>query len=163
MEAKMSLWIPGGNLILTHMDGKVTRAFFPETVKYAALKHYLNTLPVSHIDWWAREIEAYFLGRPVTFTIPIKLPQMTEFTTQVLNKTAEIRWGQIRSYGHIAKALNRPGGARAVGQALGSNPIPLLIPCHRVIKSDGTLGGFTGGIKWKRLLLGLEKVHFKEG
>ena len=83
---------------------------------------------------------------------------LTPFQRDVLRATAWVPFGRVASYGAIAAAIGRPGASRAVGNALGSNPVPILIPCHRIIASDGTVGGFTGGTGLKRKLLGLEGI-----
>ena len=74
--------------------------------------------------------------------------------------TARIPYGQLRSYGWIANEIGRPRAARAVGNALGSNRLPIIIPCHRVVSYDGSLGGFSGGLHWKEELLELEESVF---
>lgn len=83
------------------------------------------------------------------------------FYTRVWRRLRRIPHGQVRTYGAIAKALRRPGAARAVGQACGRNPLPLLYPCHRVVAADLSLGGFAGGLEMKRTLLELEGARFK--
>ena len=80
------------------------------------------------------------------------------FSPRVWHAIARIPRGQVRSYARIARSLRKPQAARAVGQACGRNPVPLVIPCHRVVASDRTLGGFTGGLDVKRTLLALEGV-----
>ncbi len=102
---------------------------------------------------------SYFEGERVTFDDPVDWNGATGFQIAVWQATRAIPWGEVRSYGEIALAVGRPGGARAVGQALSVNPVPIIVPCHRVVRSDGTLGGFTGGIELKRRLLALEGVH----
>jgi O-6-methylguanine DNA methyltransferase len=82
----------------------------------------------------------------------------TPFQQQVWEQLLAIPMGSISSYGEIADRLGRPGGARAVGTACGANPIPVLVPCHRVVTSVGSLGGFSGGLDWKRKLLAVERV-----
>jgi methylated-DNA-[protein]-cysteine S-methyltransferase len=81
---------------------------------------------------------------------------LNRFTRQVLRTVAEIPWGQTRSYGWIADQIRHPGAARAVGNAVAKNPLPLLIPCHRVVRSDGSVGGWSGPPGWKEYLLELE-------
>lgn len=83
---------------------------------------------------------------------------LAEFERRVLRKALEIPWGEVRSYAWIAREIGHPGAARAVGQALGHNPVPLLIPCHRAVRSDGTLGGYAFGLPLKRRILSLEGV-----
>ena len=80
-------------------------------------------------------------------------PEATPFTLRVWRALEAIPRGATQEYGAVAKKIGRPGGSRAVGRACGANPLPLFIPCHRVLPKDGTLGGFTGGLPWKRLLL----------
>lgn len=84
---------------------------------------------------------------------PFAWPESTPFTLRVWRVLATIPQGTTMEYGAVAKKIGRPGGSRAVGRACGANPLPLFIPCHRVLPKDGTLGGFTGGLPWKRLLL----------
>jgi len=79
------------------------------------------------------------------------------FEWNVWHCAKTISFGETRSYGWIAREIGNPGAARAVGRALGANPWPLLVPCHRVIRSDGTMGGFSSGLEWKRYLLKYEK------
>lgn len=106
-----------------------------------------------------KELERYFAGEPVRFDgIPLDLAGCTDFERTVYDATRMIPFGKVASYGQIAKAIGMPGAARAVGQALGKNPVAIVIPCHRVIASDGSLGGFSSGLSWKRKLLRHEGV-----
>jgi len=100
----------------------------------------------------------YFKGEPVEFDVPVDLEGLTPFTTLVLAQTRKIGYGKVASYGKVAAAFGKGTAARAVGQALGRNPIPLIIPCHRVVKGDGTLGGFGLGPDVKARLLAREGV-----
>ncbi len=106
----------------------------------------------------ADRLAAYFAGEHVEFQCRIDVPRASEFDRRVWDAAREIQYGTVRSYGWIAARIGQPGAARAVGQALGRNPIPLIVPCHRVIRSDGTLGGFGCGVDWKRRLLVLEGI-----
>lgn len=99
----------------------------------------------------------FFLGEPVVFKEGLDLSSATAFQHEVYEAACRIPFGETTSYGELAKSIGKPGAARAVGQALGANPIPILIPCHRVVAADGGLGGFSGGIKTKEKLLGMEK------
>jgi O-6-methylguanine DNA methyltransferase len=101
----------------------------------------------------------YFTGRSPATTLPLKLDGLTPFTIRVLEETARIPWGEVASYGEIADRMGSPRAARAVGQALNRNPIPIVIPCHRVITSDNKIGGFGGNLCMKRRLLKLEGVE----
>ncbi len=107
------------------------------------------------------ELREYFGGRRSTFTFPIA-PEGTAFERQVWDELAKIPYGKTRSYGEIAALLGRPGAARAVGAANGKNPIPIVVPCHRVVATGGKLGGYGGGPELKRQLLDLEMRHAME-
>ncbi|HEY4704215.1 MAG TPA: methylated-DNA--[protein]-cysteine S-methyltransferase [Thermoplasmata archaeon] len=104
----------------------------------------------------ARDLARYFSGESVDFgRYDVDLSGYTEFERKVYAATRRIPPGEVRTYGDIARAIGKPGASRAVGNALGKNPACIVIPCHRVVASDG-LGGFTGGLAWKRRLLHLE-------
>jgi methylated-DNA-[protein]-cysteine S-methyltransferase len=98
----------------------------------------------------------YFDGNSQEFKCPIDIGWATPFQRQVWQATRSIPYGETRSYGWVAEQIGKPAAVRAVGQALGKNPMPIVIPCHRVIGSDGGLHGFGGGLKMKRNLLRLE-------
>jgi methylated-DNA-[protein]-cysteine S-methyltransferase len=102
------------------------------------------------------QIEEYLAGQRREFTLNLA-PRGTAFQQWVWTALRRIAFGQTRSYGQLAAEAGKPGGARAIGQAVGSNPICLVIPCHRVIAADGSLGGFAYGVEMKRRLLQLEK------
>jgi len=103
-----------------------------------------------------KQFEEYFSGKRRKFTLPLDL-QGTAFDQKVWKATQKIPYGQVRTYKEIAKMIGKPNASRAVGNALGRNPIPIIIPCHRVIASDGTLGGYSSGLKIKKILLRLEQ------
>ncbi len=102
------------------------------------------------------QLDEYFAGDRHRFDIPFDWSLITGFRAEVLRATARIPYGQTSSYGAIAAALGKPGAARAAGQALGGNPIPIVIPCHRVVRAGGGLGGYAGGTERKEILLRLE-------
>ena len=102
------------------------------------------------------QLDSYFSGNVTRFSIPLDLRVPTDFTDRVLRNASRIPFGQTTSYGEIAKRVDSPRASRAVGAALGRNPIPIVVPCHRVIASDGRIGGFTGGLAIKKALLRLE-------
>jgi methylated-DNA-[protein]-cysteine S-methyltransferase len=102
--------------------------------------------------------QAYFSGQRVDFPDKLDLSGASPFQRSVWQVTRYIPYGQTRSYAWLAGQVGNPGAARAVGQALGRNPLPIIIPCHRVLASNGGLGGFSGGLEMKRLLLTLEKT-----
>lgn len=105
-----------------------------------------------------RAFERYFSGRRVVIRARLDLTGATAFQKRVWTAAAAIPYGTVRTYGQIAREMGMPGASRAVGRALGMNPLPIIIPCHRVIRSDGGMGGFSAaqGIKMKRVLLSLE-------
>ncbi len=103
-----------------------------------------------------RELDEYFAGRRRGFDLTLDWTLIGPFGRRVLQKTAAIPYGGYLSYGEVAAEAGSPRGARAAGNALGSNPIPIVIPCHRVLRSQGALGGYGGGLDRKRFLLELE-------
>lgn len=107
-----------------------------------------------------RELAEYAKGRRKRFEVPFEL-EGTHFQCEVWNALFAIPWGETRTYGEIARALGRPGAARAVGAAAGRNPLPVIVPCHRLVAAGGGLGGFSGGLEVKRKLLGLEGIRLK--
>ena len=104
----------------------------------------------------AGELEAYFAGRLTRFSVPLDLTRVTPFTQRVLGAARRIAFGCVTSYGDIARGIGAPAASRAVGGALGRNPVPIIVPCHRVVTHARQLGGFTGGVAFKRALLQLE-------
>ena len=106
------------------------------------------------------EFHLYFSGRLKKFSCRLDLRQGTGFQQRVWRKLRLIPFGETRSYQWLAKSIHQPKACRAVGNANGKNPIPIIIPCHRVIQKNGSLGGFTGGIDLKRYLLDLEKKSY---
>lgn len=110
------------------------------------------------------ELDKYFAGKLTRFTIPIDLSEGTEFQRAVWKEIQKIKFGQVKTYGEIAIAIGKPLAARAVGGAVGSNPVPLVIGCHRVLGSSGKITGYSGGkgLPTKRVLLKLEGIDAKE-
>jgi len=100
-----------------------------------------------------RELAAYFRGEAGRFLTPLDLDSATPFQQRVWDELQHVPFGQTLSYSELARRVGAPRAARAVGQAVGANPIPILIPCHRVIRSDGALGGFSAGLEIKQWLL----------
>jgi methylated-DNA-[protein]-cysteine S-methyltransferase len=117
----------------------------------------------ARLDRTRRELDEYFAGARRGFDIPIDWSLISGYARAVLECTVAIPYGQASSYAAVSAAAGSPRGARATGNALGSNPIPIVIPCHRVLRSGGTLGGYTGGLDRKRFLLALESGGTDEG
>ncbi len=100
----------------------------------------------------------YFNGCPVRFKVPLDLSIGTQFQRKVWQKVGEIPYGELRSYKWVARSIGRAHASRAVGNAVGRNPVAPIVPCHRVVCSDGTLGGYSSGITIKKRLLNLEGI-----
>jgi methylated-DNA-[protein]-cysteine S-methyltransferase len=107
----------------------------------------------------ARELREYFAGRRRAFTVPLDLFGATGFRLALLERMAEIEYGETVTYTELAARAGNPRAARSAGHACATNPIPIVVPCHRVLRSDGGLGGYGSGLEHKRLLLQLERVH----
>jgi methylated-DNA-[protein]-cysteine S-methyltransferase len=109
------------------------------------------------LDAAARELEEYFAGRRRAFDLPLDLSLSTGFRQLVQRQLPGIGYGQTRTYRQVAELVGNPKAVRAVGTACATNPLPVVVPCHRVLRSDGTLGGYIGGIAAKTALLRLER------
>jgi O-6-methylguanine DNA methyltransferase len=109
------------------------------------------------------QLGAYAGGSRKRFTVPLDLGALPEFTLRVLRTLYSLGYASLTSYGELAAAAGSPRAARAVGQAVGRNPLPVIIPCHRVIASDGSLGGFGLGLEAKRRLLAIEGIRLPGG
>ncbi len=112
--------------------------------------------PNSVLNRLVKMLDAYFSGKPESFPIPYIFFNGTEFQHHVWRAVRRIPFGQTITYGELARQIGRPKAVRAVGAANGANPLPIVIPCHRVIQSDGRLGGYAGGVDIKDELLRLE-------
>jgi methylated-DNA-[protein]-cysteine S-methyltransferase len=125
------------------------------------MKHkgrYAVVRDLERIQPTADQIRRYLAGEQTAFDTPVDLSGLTAFQQRVLTAACEVPRGQVVSYAELARRIGQPRAARAVGQALGRNPVPLVIPCHRVLASDGSMGGYSGrgGVRTKRALLELE-------
>ena len=125
------------------------KAFDPGNTYQEGTKDYFSSL--------VRDFTNYFRGLPVEFKVQLDFEGLTSFEKAVYQATMTIPYGETRSYGWIAARTGKPGAARAAGQALGRNPLPILVPCHRVLAANGTIGGFSGGLSLKEYLLKLEQ------
>lgn len=128
-------------------------AFSSEIITDFSSVQHLKKSPLP--DEVRSQIEGYFEGRVKTFNLRYSL-RGTPFERAVWEKLKEIPYGEIRTYRWLASEVGNPKGVRAVGQALGKNPLPVILPCHRIIQSDGNLGGYSSGVDLKRRLLDLE-------
>jgi methylated-DNA-[protein]-cysteine S-methyltransferase len=111
----------------------------------------------ARLDSVRRQLDDYFGGRRRSFELPIDWGLVGDFGRRVLGQTARIPYGAVATYGDVAREIGSPRAARATGNALGSNPMPIVVPCHRVVASGGKMGGYTGGLERKQLLLTLER------
>lgn len=110
------------------------------------------------LSHWVQQTEEYFAGKRTAFDLPLKLAG-SDFQRSVWQGIKEIGYGEVMSYGQLAEKINRPKAFRAVGSACGANPLPIIIPCHRVVAKGG-LGGFGLGLEAKKILLKLENPNF---
>jgi methylated-DNA-[protein]-cysteine S-methyltransferase len=110
----------------------------------------------ARLDEVRRELDEYFEGRRTAFDVPIDWSLAPGFTGRVLHATARIGFGQTSTYSEVAGRAGSPRAVRAAGNALGANPMPVVVPCHRVLRTGGALGGYTGGLERKEYLLRLE-------
>ena len=163
-ESVLRIETSWGRILVKARDGLVTHCELPR----------LAADPLSPLTWGRSELQAaeagdeqilkqadrfirgLFGGQEVPAPA-IAWPEAPSFTKRVWRELARIPRGRTRAYGEVAERLGCAGGARAVGQACGANPLPLFIPCHRVLPRDGSLGGFSCGLPWKRRLLEQER------
>jgi methylated-DNA-[protein]-cysteine S-methyltransferase len=110
----------------------------------------------ARLDPTARELDEYFAGRRREFDIPLDWSLSSGFRNTVLHHLPEIGYGRTATYTDVAQLAGNPRAVRAVGSACATNPIPVVVPCHRVVRADGTMGGYRGGLEAKRILLALE-------
>lgn len=146
---------PFGYMALGAEEDTIVRLYLPDDPVPRLMSRSTPLLERGRI-----QLLEYLMGQRQTFDLPLA-PQGTPFQQQVWTALLQIPYGQTRSYRDIALAVNCPNGFRAVGMANSRNPIPILIPCHRVIGADGSLGGYSGGIQLKRALLQIEGLFPK--
>jgi methylated-DNA-[protein]-cysteine S-methyltransferase len=155
---------PFGELLLASTKRGLVRVAFPEEDLDAALERLARRISPRMVEASApfeparRELDEYFSGRRRSFELPLDWTLIGPFGRDVLRVTAAIPYGAALSYGEVAARAGSPRGSRAAGNALGCNPIPIVIPCHRVMRAGGALGGYAGGPQRKRWLLELEGV-----
>jgi methylated-DNA-[protein]-cysteine S-methyltransferase len=153
---------PFGTLTLATTKRGLVRVAFPEEDVDSVLEGLVRRISPriveasAPLDLARRELEEYFNGRRRSFELSLDWTLVGAFGRRVLRVTSKIPYGGVLSYGEVAADAGSPRGSRAAGNALGSNPIPIVIPCHRVLRSGGALGGYGGGVQRKRWLLELE-------
>jgi methylated-DNA-[protein]-cysteine S-methyltransferase len=153
---RSTLETPAGRLALAvDTQGTLVEILLPNRRPTAPSPEPLSPAATQGMRAVRQQLDEYFSGKRRIFDLPMR-PEGSSFEQQVWNRLLEIPYGDTTSYGAIAIALGLSNGARAVGRANGANPIPIVIPCHRVIGSDGTLTGYGGGLPLKRILLELE-------
>lgn len=152
--AALELYIIASDLGITHIEfaDKHIEEMKPHMKRKSGTDPVFHGLPM--------QLKEYFSGKRQTFEVPIDLTG-TEFQIKVWQALLDVPFGKTISYSGLAKKVKNPKGARAIGNAVGDNPIPIIIPCHRVIKADGTIGGYSGGIETKKILMKIENIHYK--
>jgi len=160
---ELSLPTRDGQFIARYSEKGLAEMDFPKVGSARRADRTLRrSVPTNIVSRWHRATEAalkYILaGRAAKNLPPLDLSGGTEFQQAVWRELGKISPGQTRSYGEIAQAIGKPKAVRAVGGACGANPIPVLVPCHRVLAAHGKIGGFGGGLDWKRRLLAREGV-----
>jgi methylated-DNA-[protein]-cysteine S-methyltransferase len=148
MQTTATMDSPIGELVLVNSDGVLSELHMREP-------RGGSTPATPGFEQAVEELGEYFRGERTRFTVPIG-PKGSAFQMRVWDQLLQIPYGETRSYGEIARALGDPGLAREVGWANARNPIAIIVPCHRVIGSDGSLTGYAGGLDRKRRLLDLE-------
>ncbi len=141
--------------------GRLLRTTLPQPSAQQARQVLGNIATIAtddppHFQDLAERFKAYYCGQKIAFPDRLDFLKASAFQRKVWETARLISYGETRSYAWIAEQIKNPGAARAVGQAMGRNPLPIIVPCHRVVSSNGGLGGFTGGLEMKRWLLALE-------
>lgn len=151
---------PVGEIWIASSEQGLVKIDFPSSEEHflTDLRKFTPSKPIRDARKFAiieRMLEEYFRGEKVSFDIPLDL-RGTEFQKEVWRAIYKIPYGRLSSYSRVAEEIGRPRAVRAVGKAVGANPLPIVIPCHRIIRADGSLGGYGGGIDLKLYLLSIE-------
>jgi methylated-DNA-[protein]-cysteine S-methyltransferase len=153
---------PVGSLLLAATDVGLVRVAYAVEDHDAVLQTLADQISprvlesTARLDETAREIDEYFAGRRHAFDIVLDWRLTKGFRSMVLHALPGIDYGSTASYATVAQLAGNPKAVRAVGTACATNPLPVVVPCHRVVRSDGAMGGYLGGVEAKRTLLGLE-------
>jgi len=156
---------PLGTLLVASTPKGLVRLAYPEEDRDGVLEDLARKVSPrlleapERVDGIRRELEEYFEGRREAFAFDVDFALTRGFTRRVLRATARIPYGDVATYRVVASRAGSPRAVRAAGNALGSNPIPIVVPCHRVVRTGGALGGYTGGLERKEYLLKLEGVR----
>ena len=156
--ATATLDTPIGRLRIAAVDDGLAAVLFPNQKDVAFAKREGSAKARAHRDKALKALDLYFEGRKKDFSGLTLAAAGTDFQKNVWKALADIPFGETRSYADIARAIGNPKGMRAVGLANGRNPIPVIVPCHRVIGADGSLTGFGGGLPTKKWLLEFEGI-----
>jgi methylated-DNA-[protein]-cysteine S-methyltransferase len=141
---------------------RLVATFLPASeadIRRAIRKHYPDAVEAAdQLLGFREQVIQYFAGKPTKFTVDVDLSDVPPFRRTVLQACRRTAYGKTTTYADLARAVGKPGAPRAVGGAMAHNPLPLVIPCHRVLRTDGSLGGFSGpdGVEQKKRLLKLE-------
>lgn len=155
---------PVGSLLLAATEEGLVRVAFAGEGHDRVLEELADSVSPrilhapARLDLAAREIEEYFAGRRRAFDLPLDFRLATGFRGEIVRRLPEIAYGRTASYAAVAAAAGNPRAVRAVGSACATNPLPVVVPCHRVVRSDGSPGGYRGGLAAKQLLLALESA-----
>ncbi|OBC12460.1 cysteine methyltransferase [Mycobacterium sp. 852013-50091_SCH5140682] len=155
---------PVGQLLLAATEQGMVRVAYAREDHDAVLQTLADRISPrilnapGRLDLAARELDEYFAGARREFDLPLDWRLSAGFRSTVLHHLPEIGYGQTASYAAVARLAGNPKAVRAVGTACATNPLPVVVPCHRVVRSDGAMGGYLGGVDAKRLLLDLESA-----
>ena len=165
LPKKIPAVTPDGEFIASYSENGLVELTFPLPGRRSARADEKGIIPAQIRGWHAATEAA--LKNILTGHAPVKFPPLdlvgTDFQKKVWHTLRKISLGRTKSYGEIARAIGQPKAVRAVGGACGANPIPVLIPCHRVLAANGKIGGFSGGLEWKRRLLAREGICLSVG
>jgi O-6-methylguanine DNA methyltransferase len=163
-SVKLPIFTSDGQFVARYSENGLAELDFPRVgTPRCGVRTSQRDVPTKIRRWHQATVAALknvLAGRSPGKSPPLDLSNGTVFQRKVWNALQKIARGRTQSYGEIARAIGKPKAVRAVGGACGANPIPVLVPCHRVLAANGKIGGFSGGLDWKRKLLAREGVKF---
>ncbi|MBX3461291.1 MAG: methylated-DNA--[protein]-cysteine S-methyltransferase [Planctomycetes bacterium] len=151
----------GEHGLITISMGKGLEQVLPALLKRRRDNGRGRHKPAELLEQACSEVAEYMMSAREKFDTPLDLSTGTEFQRAVWRRLQRVRFGKATTYADLADEIGHPDSARAVGNAVGSNPLPILIPCHRVLAANGRLGGFSGGLARKRKLLAIEGIEYR--